>query len=173
MPVTPFHFGPGLLLKSVVPQHFSWAAFAAAQVVIDGETLYFMLRLEYPVHRTLHTFTGATLAGLATAVALLAVVGGIRWRTPGLLGAFEQRRARLAAELRPISLLAGGAAGGISHPLLDAIMHPDVQPLLPWSAENPLLGVVGLWALHLGCVVAGLVGGVVLWRKTSMAHGTV
>lgn len=173
MPVTPFHFGPGLLLKSVAPQHFSWTAFAVSQIVIDCETVYFILRLEYPVHRTLHTFAGATLAGLATAVVLLAVVGRIRALAPKILGALEQRWAWLGTELRPVSLLAGGAVGGFSHPLLDAIMHPDVHPLMPWSATNPLLGVVGLGALHLGCAVAGLVGAVVLWWKTSVAQRAV
>ena len=49
-------------------------AFVASQVVIDCEPLYYMLRRDFPVHRTLHTFAGATLAGSATAVALIGVM---------------------------------------------------------------------------------------------------
>ena len=170
MPVTPFHFGPGLLLKSVAPQYFSWTAFAAAQIVIDCETAYFILRREFPVHRTLHTFAGATLAGLATAVILFVLIGGIRALTPEILDTLERRWAWLGAERRLVSVLAGAVIGGFSHSLLDGIMHLDVRPFMPWSPSNPLLGIVGLGALHLGCAVAGLVGVVVLWRKTAIAR---
>ena len=74
MPFTPFHFGPALALKAVAPRAFSWTAFVASQVVIDCEPLYYMLRGDYPVHRVLHWFVGATGAGLAAAVACLLVV---------------------------------------------------------------------------------------------------
>src|SRR4030095_14050528 len=63
LPVTPFHFGPGLALKGVAAPVFSWSAFAAAQVVIDCETIYYMVRGEYPVHRFLHSFLGGGMAG--------------------------------------------------------------------------------------------------------------
>src|SRR5262245_31711720 len=46
LPVTPFHFGPGLALKGAAAPVFSWSAFAAAQVVIDCETVYYMVRGE-------------------------------------------------------------------------------------------------------------------------------
>ena len=47
---------------------FSWSAFAAAQVLIDCETLYCLVRQEYPVHRFFHSFLGATAAGLVAAI---------------------------------------------------------------------------------------------------------
>lgn len=37
-------------------------------------------------------------------------------------------------------------------------MHPDVRPFAPRADTNPLLGLIGLGALHLGCVVLGLIG---------------
>lgn len=40
MPLTPSHFGPALLVKSLAPRRFSWGAFIAATVVIDCETAY-------------------------------------------------------------------------------------------------------------------------------------
>ena len=39
MPFTPFHFGPGALLKSFLRHRFSFVTFVASQVVIDFETL--------------------------------------------------------------------------------------------------------------------------------------
>jgi membrane-bound metal-dependent hydrolase YbcI (DUF457 family) len=59
-------------------------------------------------------------------------------------------------------MLAGGVTGGVSHPLLDGIMHADVRPFMPWSDSNPFLGLVGLAPLHLACVATALVGAVLL-----------
>ena len=71
MPVTPFHFGPGLALKGVAAPVFSWSAFAAAQALIDCETVYYLLNREYPVHRFFHSFVGATAAGVTAALLFL------------------------------------------------------------------------------------------------------
>ena len=67
MPFTPFHYGPGLLIKGLLPRHFSLTTFVATQVPIDCEPFYYMIRNEYPVHRELHTLIGATLLGAAAA----------------------------------------------------------------------------------------------------------
>jgi hypothetical protein len=74
LPVTPFHFGPGLALKGVAAPVFSWSAFAAAQVLIDCEPLHYMLQREYPVHRFFNSFLGATAAGLVAGLGCLVVV---------------------------------------------------------------------------------------------------
>jgi membrane-bound metal-dependent hydrolase YbcI (DUF457 family) len=64
-------------------------------------------------------------------------------------------------------VLSGGLAGGLSHPLLDGIMHPDVRPFMPWSDCNPFLGLLGLVQLHLACIAAVIVGAVCLtvWNR--------
>src|SRR5690349_3393859 len=56
MPATPFHFGPGLLIKAVAPRQFSVTAYSVAQVVIDIESGYYLLKGDDPVHRQAHTF---------------------------------------------------------------------------------------------------------------------
>jgi membrane-bound metal-dependent hydrolase YbcI (DUF457 family) len=65
--------------------------------------------------------------------------------------------------------LLGGLAGGLSHPVLDGIMHPDVRPFMPWSDRNPFLGFVSETTLHVACVVAALVGvaGLAFWRSAT------
>lgn len=153
MPFTPFHFGPGLLAKGIFPKRFSWSAFAAAQVLIDCETLCHMLRHDYPVHRELHTFIGATLAGLAAAGLVIAVDRA----APALRGRCERA---------PAAVLAGGLFGGASHPFFDGLMHSDIRPFMPWTDANPLLGQLGAGTLHLGCVLAGLAGAALLWART-------
>jgi membrane-bound metal-dependent hydrolase YbcI (DUF457 family) len=61
-------------------------------------------------------------------------------------------------EISPLGVLVGGLAGGLTHPFLDGIMHPDVRPFMPWSNHNPFLGIVGLTPLHVACVAAALFG---------------
>jgi membrane-bound metal-dependent hydrolase YbcI (DUF457 family) len=152
MPFTPFHFGPGLLIKGAAPKRFSWSTFVLTQVVIDCETLYNIVEHRYPLHRELHTFLGATLAGLATAAA---VVGAKK---------ILKKEWRLHDELATPGVWLGGLIGGASHPLLDGIMHSDIRPFLPWSAANPLHGAIGLGLLHLACVSAGIAGAL-LWAR--------
>jgi hypothetical protein len=64
MPFTPFHFGPGAAVKAVAPRYFSFTVFCFAQIVTDLETAYYMLRGEYPLHRWLHTYLGATIVAV-------------------------------------------------------------------------------------------------------------
>jgi hypothetical protein len=150
MPVTPFHFGIGLLGKGIAPRTVSLSAFVASQIVIDCESAYFLLvAREWPVHRVLHTFALATPVGALVGVGLWAVVGRIRW-PPG--------RAWLRNDCALLPAIVGGLLGGLTHPLLDGIMHADIQPFRPFSEANPLYQAVGLGPLHLACVLAGLIG---------------
>lgn len=151
MPFTPFHFGPGALVHSAAPKHISFLAFCGANVLVDVEPLYFMLTHQYPIHRFFHTYVGATVA----AAMVLAMFAFVRKLTPRLT-------------VRAVAL--GAIVGTYSHVLLDSLMHADMEPFAPFSAANPLLGAVFLNTLHGFCLVAGVVGGVVLgvryfWKR--------
>ena len=156
MPFTPFHFGPGLLFKSISPARFSFTAFVATQVVIDFETLYFLVRQEWPVHRFLHSVPGSLLAGLVTWV-LVRAAGALLLRTLA-------SPAALIEDLKPVSVAIGCGIGGVSHAVLDNVMHDDSRLLYP--IETPgLQGLVGLEALHIACVASGVVAMMLLvWR---------
>jgi len=162
VPVTPFHFGPGLFGKALLPRWWSWTAFCASNVAIDVEPLYYMTRGEPPLHRQLHTFLGAGLAGLAVAIVLVAMS-----RIPPLRAWFASRSPALRAEGTPLGIAVGALAGALSHPVLDGIMHHDIEPFAPWTAANPLQGLIGLRALHLACVAAGLIGFAILIRQST------
>ena len=165
MPFTPFHFGPGLLLKSVSPRHFSFSTFVATQVVIDCESLYYLAQNVYPVHRTLHTLVGATAAGLGTSAIL---IGGKRIANRLVYtGSRKEDDPILVAETSTIGVLSGGILGGLSHSVLDSIMHRDVRPFAPWSSANPFLDVIGLGTLHTLCVLSGVIGLLVMGRMLS------
>lgn len=173
LPVTPFHFGPGLAFKGAGAPVFSWSAFAVAQIIIDCETIYYLVNREYPVHRFFHSFLGAAIAGLLAAGLCLVVVHASFIGFPRLivpLTATPTARGEVSA----LGVLLGGLVGGLSHPLLDGIMHPDVRPFMPWSDFNPFLGLIGLVPLHLACIASAGLGavGVALWRRRGKARST-
>jgi len=152
LPITPFHFGPGAALHALAPRQVSFLAFCASNVLIDLESLYNLLTGSHPVHQFLHTYLGATLAALVTVVLFrVAQRLAARWRwMPNL---FEWR------ELALKPLVIGALLGAASHVMLDSVMHRDMAPFAPFSAANPLLGIVSLSTLHwfcLGCAVLAL-----------------
>lgn len=156
MPFTPFHFGPGLMVKSAIPRSYSWSAFVASQVFIDCETLYYLVQRAYPVHRTMHTFWGGTLAGLFVGALLIGLLRIVE--SSGTFKVDSIKLPSLRAELSQRGLLVGGLVGGASHPFLDGIMHTDIRPFMPWTEANPLLSLVDLGMLHLLCFAAGIFG---------------
>lgn len=144
MPVTPYHLGPGLLIKAAAPRHVSFAAFVVANVVIDLESVVNLVLGRHPVHVALHTLPGALIVGVLSGAAVAAA----------------SRARRAPAGLGPA--LAGGFLGGLGQTALDAVAHRDLLPLAPFSDTNPLLHVVSLEAVHTACAVAGVLGAVVL-----------
>jgi membrane-bound metal-dependent hydrolase YbcI (DUF457 family) len=152
LPFTPFHFGPGALLHSAAPKHISFLAFCGANVLVDVEPLYFMLTHQWPIHRFLHTYVGATVAA-GIVVALFALAHGL---IPRVLDEAGLRK----LSVRAVAL--GAILGTYSHVLLDSLMHADMKPFAPFSDANPLLGAVFLGTLHGFCLVAGVVGAVVI-----------
>ena len=150
MPFTPFHFGPGAALHAVAPRHVSFLAFCSANVLMDVEPLYFMLANQFPLHRFFHTYVGATVVLVVTAVLftllkkskfLVSLLGRLHWKQPSIL-----------------QVTIGAALGSYSHIFLDSLMHPDIRPVAPLSGTNVLLHAVSLSALHWACAAAGAVG---------------
>lgn len=160
MPATPFHFGPGLLVKAAAPRQFSMAAYSVAQIVIDIESGYHLLHGDYPVHRQAHTFFLGGLIGLTCGL-IVSRVGTWLARPRDVIPE------PLAAEYRlPIAALSGGF-GGVFHSVLDGLMHADMRPLRPFSIANPLYGLVSVQVVYLFCIVTGLVGAALLlaWER--------
>jgi hypothetical protein len=159
MPATPFHFGPGLLVKAVAPRRFSMAAYSLAQVVIDIESGYYMLREATPVHRQAHTFVVGGLIGLLCGL-IVSRVGAWFARPRDVVPEV------LVAEYRLPIAVVSGIFGGLFHSVLDGIMHADIRPFRPFTNANPLYGLVDVQILYLFCIVTGVIGAaLLLWRE--------
>jgi len=158
MPATPFHLGPGLLIKAAAPRQFSMAAYSLAQVVIDVESGYYLLQGEYPVHRQAHTFLLGGLIGMLCGL-IVSRIGGW-WARPR-----DAVHEALAAEFRMPVAVVSGIFGGIFHSVLDGIMHEDMRPFRPFTEANPLYELVSIRTLYLFCTITGLVGAALLLAR--------
>lgn len=162
MPITPFHFGPGVLFHAAAPRRVSFIAFVAANCITDVESIYNVLNGNFPVHRFLHTFVGAAVSAAMTIALFLFMRRLARSRPlPDLFG--WQKLA-----LSPV--IVGALLGSYSHVVLDGIMHADMRPFAPWSDANPFLHAVSLSILHWGCIIAGAAAGVLIWLKTRQSR---
>jgi membrane-bound metal-dependent hydrolase YbcI (DUF457 family) len=148
MPFTPFHMGPGLLVKALLQGSFSLMVFGWAQVIMDIQPLIVILTGEGHLHGFTHTYVGATLIGLACAVTgKYAAEFGLR-----LIGCPQFLPVRW-----PVAIVSA-FIGSYSHVLIDSLMHADMAPLAPFSDVNPLLHGVPVDTLHQICVYSGIVG---------------
>lgn len=154
MPITPFHFGPGAVIHAVAPKHVSFLAFCAANVLMDVEPLYYMVTGQFPLHRFFHTYIGATIVTVATALIFFAALRlALRLSLPNV---WQWQG------LNVVPIWLGAATGSYSHIVFDSVMHADMVPLSPFSDANGLYQLVPLGELHLFCVLAGLLSVVIL-----------
>jgi hypothetical protein len=74
----------------------------------------------------------------------------------------------LAAEYRLWIAVPSGIFGGMFHAVLDGLMYSDIRPFRPFSAANPLYGLVSVRMVYLFCVVTAVIGAALLlaweWR---------
>jgi membrane-bound metal-dependent hydrolase YbcI (DUF457 family) len=147
MPVTPYHFGPALVAKGLLKNRFCLISFAISQIIIDLESVYYLIKEQYPIHRFLHSYLGATLVILLTIVLIKPIVK-----------IFKTKSSYLAITIASLF-------GGYSHILLDSIMHGDMKPLSPLSDSNTLLRIIDLTTLHNFCLYSGVLGfSILAWQ---------
>lgn len=148
MPFTPFHSGPGTLFKAIGGERFSFMIFGGSQVLMDVEPLVRIVRGDAVVHGISHTVAGAFVVALASGAVGLPL-GNVALRHWSVSGSIIGWRTALISAL----------VGTYSHIVLDAVMHRDIHPLWPITQANDFLGIISVGALHVLCVVSGLLGG--------------
>ena len=163
MPFTPFHMGPGILIKALLQGGFSLMVFGWAQIVMDMQPLVVLMTDEGHLHGFSHTYLGATLLGIFSALSgkYLAEIG------LKFLGVSKQHNPiEISWSVAGISAL----VGTYSHVVLDAIMHGDVQPYYPFSLENGLLGMLSVATLHRLCFYTAVFGAIAFFAVQRMTR---
>lgn len=158
LPFTPLHLGPGCVVKAVLGRHFSLAVFAFAQVGMDLEVLVRILRRDEVRHGLSHTYLGAAVLGLVSVVVGRPICRWLLSFWPPAPGRPFLTWLRGDPRIPWPAAVCGAFVGTYSHVLLDSVMHADMGPLTPFTDRNALLSAISLEALHLLCLVAGVVG---------------
>jgi len=156
MPFTPFHMGPGILIKAMLQGSFSLMVFGWSQIVMDLQPLFVLLTGEGHIHGFSHTYVGATL------LAIFSALSGKYLSELGL------KLIGIAKKHNPIEItwwVAFGSAfiGTYTHVVLDSIMHSDVEPFYPLSQANNMLGLISVSQLHQFCLYSALVGAAIYY----------
>ena len=151
MPFTPFHMGPGIMVKGILQGGFSLMVFGWSQMVMDIQPLFVLITGEGHLHGFSHTFVGATL------LAVFSALSGKYLSESGLKILGISKEPDLITIKWPVVCLSA-FVGTYSHLVLDAVMHSDLRPYYPLSQKNELLGIISATQLHLFCVTTGLLG---------------
>ena len=155
MPFTPFHMGPGILVKALMQSSFSLMVFGWTQIVMDIQPLMVLISGEGHLHGFSHTFIGATL---------LAVVAALTGKYFSQVGLYLLKiTPSISTDIPWWVVFLSAFIGSYSHVLFDAIMHSDVQPFSPFTLNNTFLGLVSVSALHKICLYSGLSGAAVFY----------
>jgi membrane-bound metal-dependent hydrolase YbcI (DUF457 family) len=148
MPFTPFHMGPGILIKALFQGSFSLIIFGWTQVIMDIQPLIVLISGQGHLHGFTHTFIGSTI------IAIISALSG-KYFFDFFTNILDyQKRLKINWKIAFISSF----IGTYSHVILDGVMHSDVEPFYPFNDTNPFLGYINLNQLHIFCLYTGLIG---------------
>jgi len=174
MPFTPYHFGPAGFLGLVFKKRIDIPAFVLANVAVDIEPLALMIfRVSGNHHRFFHTLIGATLAGIALAIALF---------PPRKIIAELMNLLHLPYETTFLKITIWAVLGGWFHVFIDSICHWDVRPFWP-SRIRPLYWLVnydqlkyiclGFWLAAIILLLCAYIGEIIGKAKSLTEQGAV
>ena len=144
MPLTPFHFGPGLLIAVIFLRRLDLITVLIASVIVDIEPFIVLLfGLNYPLHGFFHSFLGGSLVAI--------VLAGFIYH---VYRYFEKK-----VLLRKIVI--SSFAGVHLHILLDSFLYLDIKPFY-LSGINPFYGLVSSSQVYMFCVVSFIIGSVAI-----------
>lgn len=134
--------------------------FGWSQIVMDIQPLIVLLTGEGHLHGFTHTYPGATL---------LAVLSALTGKYLGELGLRLLKMPRYVPIRWPVAFVSA-FVGTYSHVLLDSVMHADVQPYAPFSTTNGLLNLVSPEALQWFSLGSFVFGGAI-WLAVELRFG--
>lgn len=155
MPFTPFHMGPGILIKSILQGSFSLMVFGWTQIVMDIQPLIVMIYGNGHIHGFTHTYIGASL------IAIFSALSG------KYLAEFGLRVLKIplpnSGKILWWVCFLSAFIGSFSHVMLDSVMHSDVEPYYPFNRPNTMFHIISVLALHKICLYSGLLGAAIYY----------
>lgn len=175
MPFTPFHMGPGILIKSLMHGSFSLMVFGWTQIVMDIQPLIVLLTGEGHLHGFSHTYVGASLLAIFSALSgkylsefalhllLLARRYSDRLESGRAKADTLGTRSIAPVKISWLVALISAFIGSFSHVFLDSIIHLDVQPYFPFALNNHVYQMIPADTLYKLCLYSGVLGGLIYY----------
>ena len=163
MPVTPLHMGPGMLVKAILQGFFSLIIFGWAQFLMDIQPLLVILTGKGHLHGFSHTYVGATLIAIFSALSGKLVYQKIMVFIANDFTEYQKRLFNVPRKLNMGVCFISAFIGTYSHVLLDSIMHADVEPFYPIYFENDINLIISRESLYKLCVYTGILGMVIFF----------
>ena len=158
MPFTPFHLGAALIVKPALNRNFSVITFGIAQVAMDIEPSVGLMTGADVLHGPTHTILGALVIACLVMLISPSICGFLLAKWNKEVIHYKWPRLVQSEAVPKTAVIIGAFFGTLSHVALDSLMHHDIQPLLPFSKANPLMGLVTHDGLYQSCAIAGVLG---------------
>ena len=157
MPVTPFHMGPGILIKAIFQGFFSLIVFGWAQILMDLQPLFVIITGQGNLHGFSHTYIGATLIALISAFTGKWIYEMVMVFIKKDFTEYQKKLFDVPKKITTGVCIVSAFIGTYSHIVLDSIMHGDVEPFYPINLENNLHLILSIKDLYKLCVYTGMV----------------
>jgi len=158
MPITPFHLGPGILIKAILQGFFSLIIFGWAQILMDLQPLFAIITGVGKLHGFSHTYAGATLIAFISAYTGKWIYEMVMLFIKKDFTEYQKKLFDVPKKLTMGVCVISAFLGTYSHVVLDSIMHGDIEPFYPINLENYLYLVLSFENLHKLCIYTGIIG---------------
>ena len=150
--------GAALIVKPWLNRNVSVITFGIAQVAMDIEPCVGILAGADVLHGLTHTILGALVIAYLVMLIAPSVCNYLLTKWNKEVIHYKLPRLMLSEAVPKSAVIIGAFFGTLSHVVLDSLMHHDIQPLLPFSKENPLTGLVTHDGVYQLCAIASVFG---------------
>jgi hypothetical protein len=150
--------GAALIVKPVLNRNFSVITFGIAQIAMDIEPGLGMLSGAHVRHGPTHTILGALVIAYLVMLIAPIVCGYLQAKWNKEVIHYKRPWLVQSEAVSKTAVIVGAFFGTLSHVALDSLMHHDIQPLLPFSKANPLMGLITHDGVYQLCAIASVLG---------------
>lgn len=155
--------GPGILVKSILQGFFSLIIFGWAQLLMDIQPVLAVLTGKGSLHGFSHTYIGATLIAIISAITGKWVYQAIMVFIGKDFTGYQKKLFDVPIKLTNSVCIFSAFIGTYSHVLLDSIMHADIEPFYPIYLKNDMNLMISIENLYKLCIYTGMVGAIIFF----------